>query len=404
MALQENSGDETARMPALWKRCAAAICLGLLGTHAAQAGPAGEPQLSGGLERHWTSNALDSDRNIADWYTLLRGTLRHQWGTDDANAGFSAQFQASRHDRISIEDDRALILSAQAFRRLGSGLELRGTLSYQVSSEGDDLDLGALVLGTRTLKQVMGAQAQLGIDLGNTTSLILEASDSFETIGATRFQDDLLPAAKLDPDKNRFQLAARLTRTIGRIAFGASASALLVSVERLGFPPVGLSLAQYTARAEAAFRGEDGSTLGLAFGAEFLRGAEGIYEDFKPTWQLAFTKPLGHGLELRGTWFGRYETADSDDPLASWLQRAELQAGMRLRENLAVASGIFCQVKQNLLFENEERSRGLYAEATYDMTPAAAIVFRVDFSETTKTVIDVHERTTDAFIGVRAKI
>jgi hypothetical protein len=165
-----------------------------------------------------------------------------------------------------------------------------------------------------------------------------------------------------------------------------------------------VSFVEYTLRGEAAYKGADGSTLGLALGGQFLRGADGIYQRLRPTWQLTFAKPLPRGFELRGTYFGRYETDESDDPLASWLHRAELEVSVKLRENLDIASGIFAQNKENLLYENEERKKGVYAEVTFNATSSMAIVFRVDYSRTFKTVIDVRERTVDAFVGLRAKI
>jgi hypothetical protein len=376
------------------------LCGPALGPAEAQDGP----HAASSIERHWTSNALDSDNAIPDWYTLLRGSLEQTFGDDDANARFGAEFQATRHDTVSIEDDRALALSAQAFRRLPSGLELRGTLTYQASSEGDDLPVGPFTLGMRTLKQIVGVAGQIGIDLGNATSLIIDVADSFENVGATRFEHDLLLPAQLDPDLNRAQLGARLTRTVGPLAFGASGSALLVSVEKLGSPPVALSLAQYALRGEFTYTGADGSTLGLALGGEFLRGDDDIYRRLRPAWQVSFAKKLPHGLELRGTYFGRFETIDSDDPLASWLERAELELSAALRGNLTVSSGIFAEIKENLLFENVERKRGLYAELTCDATPSTAIVLRIDFSKTFKTVIDERQSTVDAFVGLRAKI
>lgn len=366
--------------------------------------PATDPVITGSLERHFTNNAFDSDRNVSDWYSLLRGTLQKQWGDNDAYAKVNADFQVSHYDRTSIEDDRALGMSAEAFRRLAPGLELRGTLSYRVSSTGDNLDIGPFTLGTREAKQVFGAQTQLGIDLGNATSLILEAADSYEKLGATHFEDDLILPTKLHADRNLFQLAARITRTVGQLAFGASASALFASVEEIGYPPLFLSFNAYTLRAEAAYKASDGSTLGLALGAEFLRGANDIYQRWHPTWQVTFGKPLPRGFELRGTYFGRYETSNTDDPLASWLQRAELEIGIKLRENIGVASGIFYEIKDNLLYENQERRDGIYAETTYDATKSLAFVFRVDVSRTFKTVIDDREHTVDAFVAVRAKI
>ena len=361
-------------------------------------------RLAGAIERHYTTNALDSDHAVPDWYTLLRGSLQRQFGDADANAALGAEFQATRHDRLAIEDDRALALSLSAFRKLESGLEFRGTLSYRAASDGDDLTLGPLTIGMRTLKQTVAGQGQIGIDLGNATALVIEVSDSLETVGPTRFEQDALPAARLDPDTNRLQSVARVTRTFGRIALGASASALLVTVERLGSPPLGVSFRHYGLRAEAAYTGADGTTLGAAFGAELLDAAGGLYRRIRPSWQLAFARPLGHGFDLKGTYFGRYESADSDDPLASWLRRAELEGNLTLRPDLVLAAGLFRQWKDNLLFENQERSHGFYAEATYRMTPSASFVLRVDVSRTFKTVVDTRESTVDAFIGLRAKL
>lgn len=387
------------------RRLAAIFLFAAAGIGHSDAEPAPGWQATGSIERHFTSNALDSDRPISDWYALMRGTLQRQFGDDDARVTLSGDVQATRYDTISIEDDRALSLAAEAFRRFGAAVELRGTLSFRASREGDDLAIGPLTLGTATAKQVVTGQLQLGLDLGNATTLILEASDSFENIGRTHFQDDVLPATRLDPDRNQLRLGARLTRTAGRLAFGSSASALLVSVEELGAPPVGLSFDRYGLRAEAVMTGKDGSTLGLALGAELLRASvNGLYSKVRPEWQLTASKPLPLGFELRGAWFGRYETADSDDPLASWLQRAEVETSLKLRDDLVLAAGIFRQNKRNLLFENDERSHGFFAEATYKASGKLDIVARVDFSKTFKTVIDTREETADVFIAMRSRL
>jgi hypothetical protein len=381
-----------------------AACAGLALTVATPA-KADEPgRVDASLERHFTTNALDGDHAVSDWYTLLRGSLRHEWGDADGNAALGAEFQVSRHDTVEIEDDRALALTAQAFRRLRPGLELRGTLSYRVSSDGDDLAVGSLTLGTRTPKQVFGAQAQLGIDLGNAASLVLEAVDSFEDVGRSRFQQNLLPPTQLDADRNRLQAGFRLARTFGRLTLGSSGSALLVSVERLGSPPVGVGFRRYALRGELAWTGADGSTLGVAAGAAFLDADDGLYSRARPIWQVAFKKPLPHDFELRGSYCGRFEDVDSDDPLASWLQRVELAAGLRFKADVALAAGLFWQEKQNLLFENEERGRGLFAEATWLVTRSTTAVLRVDVAKTFKTVIDSHENTVDLFVGWQAKI
>ena len=398
---RQPSGPTTRRSRTLQ----VAAWLFLSGLHAsALAGSAPAAGFTGAIERHYTTNALDSDRAVPDWYTLLRGSLQRQFGDADANATLGAEFQATRHDRVSIEDDRALALSLSAFRKLENGLEFRGTLSYRASSEGDDLPLGSASLGMRTLKQVIAARAEVGIDLGDATTLILDVSDGLEQVGPTRFEHGALPATRLDPDANRLQSTARVTRTFGHLALGVSASALLATVERLGSPPLGVSFQEYGLRAEAAYAGTGGLTLGAALGAELLEAAGGLYRRVRPAWQLTAAAPLPHGFDLRGTYFGRYESADTDDPLASWLQRAEIEGGLKLRPDLALAAGLFCQTQENLLFENEERSRGFYAEATYRLSPSTAIILRVDASRTSKTVIDVRENTVDTFIGLSAKL
>lgn len=362
------------------------------------------PKISASLERHWTSNALDSEFAIADWYTLLRGSLRQDVGDDEANAGIAAEFQLTRHDRILIEDDRSIAVSAHAFRRISPVLELRGTLTYSAVSKGDHLEIGPVAIGTRALKQVAAAQAQAGIALDEATALVIDASNVFETTGRTHFEEGIIGPAQLDPDVNKVRLAARVMRTIGPVAVGGSLSALFASVEKLGSPPVALSYALYGAQGQLEMRTEAGMTVGLALGAESLRGAHGIYSGIRPAWQVKAAMPLPRDFELRGSWFGRYETGDSDDPLASWLHRAEAELGWKATERLALSAGVYREVKQNLLMENEERGSGFYAEASYAFSKPLSAVFRVDVTRTFKTILDIRERTTDVFLGLRAQI
>jgi len=156
---------------------------GLLLALAATAGHAEETVATGSVERHWTSNALDSEFAIADWYTLLRGSLRRSWGDADANIALEAEFQATRHDVVTIEDDRAAAVSAALFRRLPGGVELRGSLTYRASSEGDELQIGPLALGTARRRGFGGSlqAARLGSAIPSSWS-----RRSFETAGATR--------------------------------------------------------------------------------------------------------------------------------------------------------------------------------------------------------------------------
>ena len=371
---------------------------------AASAEPARPEPATIGIERHFTSNALDGPIAIADWYTLLRGSLQHEWQVDGGHVRLAAEAQAAKYDTVAIEDDGAVALAVEAQKRLGPRTELRGTLTYRFSSDGDDLSLGAFAFGTRAPKHVLDGRVALGIDLGNDLALVLELGDQLEKSGRTRFEGDILPAQLLEPDRNRVELSAKLTRTNGPAAYGVSASAALVTVDELGSPPSALSLAEYTLRVEAAAKAPDDATLGFAVGAQWLRGAQGIYSDLRPTYRLVVSKPLQRGFEIRGTVFGRFETLDSDDPLASWLNRAELETSVRLGEKTRLGAGVFAELKENLLYENVERDRGFYAEASYEATRTVTIVLRVDVSDNFASVIDVRKRTTDAFLAMRAKL
>lgn len=381
-----------------WLPFAIALC-----PMAAEAGQ-DSPKTTAAIERHFTSNALDSADAVADWYTLLRGSMQHGWRGEDSSLKLGAEFQATRFDTISIEDDRAIAFSAEAWKRLDESIELRGTLTYSASSEGDDLQLGPFTLGTRTLKQVFGVQTQVGVDLGNSTALVVDLASGTERVGKSRFSGLPIEPAKLDPDRDRIHAGAKIVRTSGTFAYGAAASATRVKVEPLGFPPVGLSFSEYTLRAEAGWQAPDGTTITGWLGAQTLRGAFDIFSDTRPAYQLSAVKIFANGVELRGAVFARFETSDSDDPLSSWLKRGEFEIKIPVREKLVFASGAFAEVKENLLLENEERKHGVYAEATYDWTKQLALVVRLDFSRSLATIVDVRKETLDAFVGLRTRI
>lgn len=69
-----------------------------------------------------------------------------------------------------------------------------------------------------------------------------------------------------------------------------------------------------------------------------------------------------------------------------------------------LGTGLFAELKQNLLYENEERAHGLYAEATFQATGVVSLVMRVDYTDRYLTVLDVRKKALDAYLGVRTRI
>jgi len=362
------------------------------------------PAITFSVERHFTTNALDSSFAVADWYTLLRGSLQRTLETEAGTLKLGTDVQVTRFDRTDIEDDGSVALAAELHTKLSPKLELRGALTYRISSDGDDLTIGRFSIGTRAMRHTIGGKAELGIDLGGGTSLVLGLGNQLELPGDTRFDLPALRPAKLNPDTNRTELSAKLMRTSGSTSYGISASTAFLAAEEIGSPPVALSFQEYTLRLETASKGDNGSAFGLAFGAQWLRGAHGIFAGARPTYQMVFAKPLPKGFEIRGSLVGRFETIDTDDPLASWLNRAEFEVACRINERLKLGIGAFAEIERNLLLENWQRERGLYAEALYELSKPTTLVLRIDISDEFASVIDVRQRTIDVFLGLRTKM
>jgi hypothetical protein len=371
-------------------------------TAAASGKPANAAGLS--LDEHFTTNALDSDLEFSDFYTELRGSVTRVFDLDDGYLRLAAQGQASRYDRISIEDDRSLLLLAEAYRKLGGRYELRGTFAWRTASIGDDFRIADLAIGTRTDSDFFSGALQFGADLGSGAGLVLMLGDTVERYGKARFQQDLIETAQIEPDRNRLQFSAGIQKKIGRHQIGVSASAETTQVQRLGDPPVGRSFSEFTLRGLAQLVLEKGTTLDLSVGAAKLAQAHGGYNRARPIYRVELKKALASGLTLRGSFDGHYETIDTDDALASYLRRLELEAVYQCTPKLAFAAGLFREKKENLLLGNAERSQGVYFETGYEPSKRIGLVARIDFSRTRYTVIDTRKSTLDAYVGVRTKL
>ena len=356
------------------------------------------------LDEHFTTNALDSDLEFPDFYQDLRGSLFHTFAQDKGYIRLGAAFQTTSYDRIKIENDQSLVLLAEAYRHLTDRLELRGTLTWRVASIGDDLRIADLAIGTRTQSNDFSGALQFGLDLGSGNALILEAGDTVEHYGKARFQENLIEPAKIEPDRNRLALGATWRHTDGKLRYGLAASAAFVGTEKLGNPPIAYSLANYVLRGEFHYEATAGTTLEASLGMATLRGAHGVYERTRPVYSLLVKQPVKGGIELRGSLTGSYDLLDSDDSLAGWRQRLELEAKFPITKTTAFGVGVFRQREDNLLLRNTERSHGVYVELAYGARKNTSLVARADFSECRTSVVDIRKKTLDTFLGFRTKL
>jgi hypothetical protein len=371
-------------------------------TAASSGKPANGAALS--VEEHFTTNALDGDLEFSDFYTELRGSLTRVLDLGNGYIRLAAQGEASRYDRITIEDDRSLLLLAEAYSKFGDRYELRGTLAWRAASIGDDFRIADLAIGTRTRSDLFSAALQFGADLGSGIGLVLTLGDTLERYGKAYFQDDLIQAAKIEPDRNRLQFSAGIEKKLGRQQIGLTASAETTDVQRLGSPPVGRSFFEFTLRGLTRLAAADGTRLDLSLGTAALHEKGGGYGSIRPIYRVELTKALRAGTTLRGSFEGRYETIDTDDALASYIRRLELEAKYQCTPELAFGAGFFHENKENLLLGNAERSKGLYFEIGYDPSKHIALVARIDFSRTRYTVFDTEKDMLDSYIGMETKL
>lgn len=360
----------------------------------AHAGPAASAALS--VERHFTTNALDGDLAIRDFYDSLRGSIAYLLGDAESRLRLGVEVEATRHDRAAIEDDRGLRLVAEAYRRLSRRVELRGMASWQALSEGDDLTLGPLAIGTRTASRVLATGTQIGIDLGAGFALRLEGGHKRERRGPTRFQQDIIAPLRLEPDRDRRSLGASLAWTLGQLRLAVSGG-----IERVDAEIPAASLALHTFGGEVAVAAPGGTAVTVMLAAATLRQTHGAFATTLPLFRLVATLPVTKRVELHGSLAARFDTADSDDPLASWRRRLEVEARLAVTERLAVAAGAFGERKRNLSLGNVERSRGLYVEITHRAARRLALVGRADFSACRCPLLQTRKRTLDAYLGLR---
>lgn len=363
----------------------------------------GRPSAAGLVaETHVTSNALDGPVARSDVYQLLRGALSHRWGDAASETTLSLEAQATAYRRTSIEDDRSAAVSLTHRTRFGR-FELRGTATALAASEGDDLIIGPLVLGTRTDKAILKLSGEAGIDLGRGFAAILTAEQAFENAGKTYFEGGIIPAARLEADAGRTSLTAALRRSAGPWAAAVTAGFGRTAYELLGDPPVSVSSTEQSIRAELRW-----SRGGLAFGAGLglarLAADNGLYDRWRPVWEFAALVPLGRQVTLKAAGRAGFETVDTDDPMASFLSRAEIELSHALTETVNAGLGAYGERKENLLLENEERAYGLYAEIGLSPSPRHALLVRADWRDEFITVFDQRATTFDMVLRMAVKL
>jgi hypothetical protein len=381
----------------------ASAALGLMTVDASAGENATSPKLTFTLARHHTTNALDGPLALADWYTELRGALEHTVDHNFGSTKLTADMELRRFDTYDFEDDATFGIGAETTARVSDTLELRGTLSVRAISDGDDIAVEDFILGTRTRKTVLAGAVQAGRLVAPDTVLLLEAAGAREFAGRTHFQDDLLLPAALDPDRDRLRLGATLTRTNGPISYGASVTTGLRRTHALE-PLSGLLLLEHGVKLHATHTFENKARMSAALGFEMLHLPDNGFSEIRPALEVTGASPLPAGFSLRGKLRAGYDTMSTDDPVAVWVRRAEVELGYQAMPTVLLSTGIFDERRDNLAIGNREMLYGLYGEAAWQANENLNLVLRVDLKRHLISLYDIEKRTVDVQLAATRKL
>lgn len=361
------------------------------------------PAASASISRHHTSNALDLPVALPDWYTLLRGSISETVEHELGSTRFSGELQLRKFDTYDHEDDAAGGISVSTTMRLSETVELRGTLSLGLVSEGDELVIGNAILGMRTRRATAAAAVQTGFQLSPETVLVLDGSVIREQSGKTRFQDDVLVPMKLDPTRDSARFSATLTRTQGSFSYGLFTVAGLVRSEPIGGLPQ-LRTADYGARLHARYASPEGFIASGSFGIEALSLLGTAFRQTRAAYEIKAETPLAAAFSLRGAIKAGYDLSSRDDPLAVWVRRYQAEAQYQANAVLRFGAGIFVERRDNIGFETRERLRGIYGEAVWQALERVAVTFRIDGTRRATVGADDARRAMDIQLGLSAEL
>lgn len=372
----------------------------------AQAAVAGDkqPAASFTVERHHTTNALDSGTALADWYSVMRGTLQGERDLGGATLSLKGDLSLSRYDTYRIEDDVKGTVAATLGGKLADRIELRGTVAWHGASDGDDIAIEGITIGTRTPTHTISANLEAGASIGKDRTLVIEVANSFEHYGKTAFEQDVIDPLKLDADRLRHRATATVNQKMGNWSFGLRGFGGIAPTETLGDPPVSLSFAEAGLRGLVTGTVAGNITIAGALGLELLAAFDGSSRHLVPVGKLALEIPLGKWATLSPDLESKIETRDTDDALGSWVRRAQAEIAIPLGESIKLGAGLFAQSVRNLTLDYHERGIGAYGEIAYGAPGRFRIVLRSEYEQERYPQLDEAKRTLDTFLGFRAEL
>lgn len=348
-----------------------------------------------------TNNALDSPFPVTDTIFHLRGALAHERDTAVGRLDVGVTLEAFEHREVEFETDRSANVTVALTRDIGDRFVLKTTLGYLAESTGDDLDLGAVIIGTRTFGQTSAGEIDLRGQLTPRTAMALVLSGSHEDVSYARL-DAGLGTLRLSPDVDRARAGLIVTHTLPSMVLRLAGRIDVVDIPENDVLAVGsrtVSLA-----AGATLPDVVGFMVDAEAGFAHVTDEFGFTDRAYPIYALAIERNLFGAVSASFSLKGSIDTIDSDDPLGSYVHRAEMELSRPLIERFTGSIGVFGELRDNLAIGNEEEASGLYVAVAYDPTTRYSFLVRLDVSEIDRTKFDIRENTVSGTFGLRVSL
>lgn len=385
----------------------AATLLATLWAAPAQAADSGPQAMAGSPLRFTflqeiiaTSNALDGPVAISDTIMHLRGTIDGARDTDIGRFEFSGSAEIFEYRDIDFQSDRYANLQLGYAREFTPDFGLRGSLGYAIKDEGDDIAIGPVIFGVRTSSQIFSGGIEAVMRLTPATIATFSVASDYEMVGDSRFTIGLSDL-RLLPDRSTTVLGGRLAHQVGNGAVSLTARATAVDLHEMqpGFAAIASDRLRLTAGYETVLRG--GLEIGAEAGVTYLRDEFELFERAYPVYTLVAAGPAPGGTQLRLSLRGYVDTLDTDDLLASYIHRGELEIAKPLPYALTVSAGIFGEYRENVVLENEEEAAGVYVALGYEIASGSTMLLRLDYDRRHRTLFDTREETLKGTLGVQ---
>jgi hypothetical protein len=229
--------------------------------------------------------------------------------------------------------------------------------------------------------------------------MALVLSGSHEDVSDAKL-DAELGTLRLSPDVNRARAGLIVTHAVPTMVLRLTGRFDVVDIPEDDTFAVG-------SRAVTLITGATLPVLGLAVDGEagftHVSDALSFTDRIYPVYALTVERQL-YGISASFSLKGSIDTVDTDDPLGSYVHRAELELSRPLIARLTGSIGIFGELRDNLAIGNEEEASGIYVALAFDPTSRISFLMRIDVSEINRTVFDIRENTISGTFGLRVSL